>query len=153
VAFSDDNGGFSFSCDDAKFSIGASTWNTRLSQIGKILGTIRIMTNLLPNPDYISKIISKRPNNILIIANYEAREDAQKIKNQFPNVRIALHPKMNAKVVFIEPETVWISSSDFGETKMIESAIGLHSVRVHDRAIAELFKAEWEKSVELAVVH
>ncbi len=149
MAFSDDNGGFVFSCEDAKFSICASTWNTRLSQISKIAGTIRVMTNRLPNQDYISRIISKRPHNIFIIASCGAREEAQIIKDSFPNVRIALHPEMNAKVVFVEPETVWVSSSDFGETKLIESAVGFHSVEVHDRAIEKLFNIEWKKSVEL----
>lgn len=149
MSFSSDYGGFSFSCDDAKFSICASTWCTRLSQLGNSLGTIRVMTNLLPNTDYVSKIISKRPYDIFIIASSAAREDALIIKNNFPGVRIALQQKMNAKVVFVAPETIWVSSSDFGETKLIESAIGLHSAEVHDRAIEKLFNVQWEQSVEL----
>lgn len=149
MAFTDDNGGFTFSCDDAKFSICASTWNTRLSQLGKIEGSLCIMTHHLPNPDYIGRIISKRPHNIFIIANQDARDNAQIIKAQFPQVRIALHPKLNAKVVLVAPETVWVSSSDFGKTKMIESAIGLHSVAVHNRVLKDFFNVEWAKSIEL----
>lgn len=149
MAFSDDGGGFAFSCNDAKFSVCASTWNTRLSQLGKIHGSLCIMTHHLPNPEYISRIISKRPQNIFIIANEDSRENALLIKNQFPSVRVALHPKMNAKVVLMAPETVWISSSDFGETKLIESAIGLHSATVHNRALVDLFNVEWANSVEL----
>ena len=64
-------------------------------------------------------------------------------------MRIALHPKLNAKVVLVAPETVWVASSDFGETKMVESAIGLHSVVIHNRALEGLFNVEWAKSVEL----
>lgn len=149
MAFTDDNGGFAFSCDDAKFSVCASTWNTRLSQLGKIQGALCIMTHHLPNPEYIARIIAKRPHNIFIIASQEARENAQKIKSQFPQVRIALHPKLNAKVVLVAPETVWVASSDFGETKMVESAIGLHSVAVYNRALESVFNVEWAKSVEL----
>lgn len=149
MAFSDDSGGFAFACDDAKFSVCASTWNTRLSQLGKIQGSLCIMTHHLPNPEYISRIISKRPQNIFIIANEDSRENALLIKKQFPSVRIALHPKNNAKVVLVAPETVWVASSDFGETKLVESAIGLHSVEVHNRALENLFNAEWAKSVEL----
>ncbi|WP_223527837.1 hypothetical protein [Pseudomonas sp. GL-R-19] len=44
MAFSDDSGGFAFSCTDAKISIGASTWATRLSQINKATGEILILT-------------------------------------------------------------------------------------------------------------
>lgn len=149
MAFTDDNGGFAFSCDDAKFSVCASTWNTRLSQLGKTQDSLHVMTHDLPNPEYIAKIISKRPENISIIANQDAKENAQKIKSQFPSVRIALHPKLNAKVVLVAPETVWVASSDFGETKMVESAIGLHSETVYNRALKDLFDVEWDKSIEL----
>ncbi|SHO55404.1 hypothetical protein [Vibrio quintilis] len=149
MAFTDDNAGFAFSCDDAKFSINASTWNTRLSQLGKIDDDLYIMTHGLSNPEYIAQIFSKRPYKIFIIANQDARENATRIKSLFPKVKIALHPILNAKVVLVGPETVWVSSSDFGETKMVESAIGLHSVTVHNRVLENMFKTEWSKSIEL----
>jgi hypothetical protein len=149
MTFKDDGGGFAFSCSDAKFSICASTWNTRLSQLGKLVGPVRIMTGLLPDTEYIAQILSKRPSEVFIIANSNARDNADILKKKFPNIRIALHPNINAKVVFVSPETVWLSSSDFGKTKQVESAIGLHSVEVHDRAIRDLFTKEWEKSIEL----
>lgn len=149
MSFSADNGGFQFSCEDAKFSICASTWNTRLSQIGKSTGAIRIMTHALPDPDYIARIFSKRPENIYLIANSDAQAEARLIKAQFPKVRIVLHPRMNAKLVLIEPGTVWLSSSDFVHTKSIESAVGFHSVDLHNRAVEHLFNKEWQNSVEL----
>lgn len=149
MSFNADNGGFPFSCGDAKFSICASTWNTRLSQIGKVAGAIGIMTHGLPNPDYIEKIFSKRPENIFVIANTDAEPEARLIKAKFPKIRIVMHPRMNAKVVFVEPGTVWLSSSDFGYTKQIESAVGFNSVDLHNRAVEHLFNVEWEKSVEL----
>jgi len=149
MQFSDDGGGFSFKCDDAKFTISASTWSTKLSQIWKISGSICIMTKLLPNPKYIATILSKRPNNIFIIAHIEAQDNARIIKEQFPGVRIALHPKVNAKVVFIEPHTVWISSADFGESKMLESAIGIHSEEVYERGLKELYGKEWNNAKEI----
>lgn len=149
MAFSDDGGGFAFSCNDAKFSVCASTWSTRLSQLAKIQGNVYIMTNNLPNPEYIASIISKRPHNIFIIANEAANHNARIIKSQFPQVRIALHQKLNAKVVLVEPETVWVSSSDFGHTALIESAIGLHSAEVYNKALQNFFSVEWAKSIEL----
>jgi len=148
MAFTDDNGGFTFSCSDAKFSVCASTWNTRLSQLGKIQGSLYVMTHHLSNPEYIARIISKRPHDIFIIAHRDAKVNAQKIKSQFPQVQIALHPNLNARVVLVEPKTVWVASSDFGETNMVESAIGLHSVDVYSRVLKR-FNVEWKKSVEL----
>src|SRR5438876_43812 len=121
MAFSDDGGGFAFSCDDAKMSICASTWNTRLSQIARVTGPIFIMTGLLPDTEYISKIIEKRPRDIFIIANSAAHHEAALLKAKFPSIRIALHSNNNAKVVLVAPDTIWVSSSDFGKTKQIES--------------------------------
>uniref|UniRef100_UPI00140549D0 hypothetical protein n=1 Tax=unclassified Variovorax TaxID=663243 RepID=UPI00140549D0 len=45
--FSTDGGGFAFSCDDLKLSIDASTWATRLSQLGRMTGNIYIAAGLL----------------------------------------------------------------------------------------------------------
>lgn len=149
MAFTDDGGGFAFTCDDAKMSICASTWNTRLSQLGKISGPVFIMTGLLPDPEYISQIIGKRPHDIFIIANSDAYREAQWLKSKYPSVRIVLHSNNNAKVVLVSPDTVWVSSSDFGKTKKIESAIGLHSSTVYQKTLETLFNRVWKESKEI----
>lgn len=149
MAFSDDNGGFAFACDDAKMSICASTWNTRLSQIGRVTGPIFVMTGLLPDTAYISQIIGKRPSDIFIIANSAAQASAQSLKRSFPNIRIVLHPKNNAKVVLVAPDTVWVSSSDFGKSDQIESAVGLHSEALYKRTLDALFNKIWTESQEI----
>ncbi|WP_205393392.1 hypothetical protein [Xanthomonas hydrangeae] len=150
MSFTDDHGGFSFSCTDAKFSIDASTWSTKLSQLGKIAGPVYIMTAALPDADYISGILSKRPSDIYIIASTDAEVNALKIKATFPQIRIALHPKTNAKLALISPNTAWISSADFGKSKMIESSIGLHSHEVFTRGVNDFFLRYWKESVEIA---
>jgi hypothetical protein len=55
MAFVDDSGGFAFFCEDAKMSISVSTWNTRLSQIARVIGPVLIMTGSLRDPEYISQ--------------------------------------------------------------------------------------------------
>lgn len=149
MAFSDDGGGFSFSCDDAKMSICASTWNTRLSQIARVAGPILIMTGLLPDVEYISQIIGKRPRDIFIIANSAAHSEAVQLKTKFPSIRIVLHGNNNAKVVLISPDTVWVSSSDFGKTKQIEAAVGLHSSSLYEKTQTLLFNKIWSESHEV----
>lgn len=149
MAFSDDGGGFAFSCDDAKMSICASTWNTRLSQIGNVAGSIFIMTGSLPDTDYISQIIGKRPRDIFIIANTDAKAEAEHLKKKFPAIKIAIHRNNNAKVVLVAPNTVWISSSDFGKTKKIESAVGMHSETLYSKIVDSFFKGIWAESVEI----
>lgn len=149
MAFSNDNGGFAFSCEDAKLSIVASTWNTRLSQLARVQGPMLVMTRHLPNLDYIARIIGKRPRDIYILASTEAEADARTLKNQFPDIRIAVHPNINAKAVLVAPETVWIGSADFGESKKIESAIGLHSEAVFNKAVNSLFEPTWASAREI----
>lgn len=149
MAFSDDGGGFSFSCDDAKMSICASTWSTRLSQIARVTGPIFVMTGLLPDTEYISQIIGKRPRDIFIVANIAAHREASLLKTQFPSIRIVLHSNNNAKVVLVAPDTVWVSSSDFGRTNQIESAIGLHSNNVYEKTLHSLFNRVWAESQEV----
>lgn len=150
MAFSDDNGGFPFSCNDAKMSICASTWNTRLSQIGSSTGPIFIMTGALPDVEYISRIIGKRPRDISIIANTCASLEARQLKSRFQLIRIALHPKTNAKVVLVAPGTVWVAIADFGKTDQIESAVGLHSATVYKKTLESLFNPMWTKATELS---
>lgn len=149
MAFSDDGGGFGFSCDDAKLTIGASTWNTKLSQLGRMPGPLFIMTRLLLNLDYIGRIVSKRPRDIYILASTDAEANARELKAQFPSISIALNSKINAKAVFLGPETVWIGSADFGESKMIESSIGIHSETVFNKAVTSLFNPTWKASREI----
>ena len=150
MIFSDDSRGFAFSCEDAKMSICASTWNTRLAQIGRVIGPVLIMTGLLPDPEYISQTVGKRPRDIFIIANTDAQREARILKLRFPEVRIALHNKNNAKVVLVAPDTVWVSSADFGKTTRIESAVGLHSSIVFTRTRESLFNRVWAEATEIA---
>jgi len=55
----------------------------------------------------------------------------------------------NAKVVLVSPDTVWVSSSDFGKTKKIESAVGLHSSIVYQRTLDSLFNRIWADAREI----
>lgn len=149
MVFLDDSSGFAFSCGDAKISIGTGSWGARLSQIARVTGAIYIVTGKLLDPDYVSQILGKRPHNISIIANASARKEANAIKRSFPGVRVALHDECNAKVVLVEPDTVWVSSADFGKSTMIESTVGLHSISVFNRAVESFFRKRWAKALEI----
>jgi hypothetical protein len=149
MAFSDDHGGFAFSCDDAKMSFNASTWSTHLSQLARVAGPVYIMTGLLPDIGYISKIIGKRPRDIFIIANVAAETQAKKLKSDFPQIRIVLHNRNNAKLVLVSPGTVWLSSADFGKTELDEVGVGLHSQTVFEKTLSSLFHKAWAHSREV----
>ncbi|MET3441453.1 hypothetical protein ABIC94_002211 [Variovorax paradoxus] len=150
MIFRDDSGGFAFSCEDAKISVCTSTWNKRLSQISRVVGPVLIMTGSLPDPEYISRTLGKRPRDIFIIANADAQKEARLLKQRFPEVRVALHRNNNAKVVLVAPDTVWVSSADFGKTTRIESTVGLHSSAVFNKTRESLFSKVWAEATEIA---
>lgn len=129
MTFSDDSCGFRFACADAKMSIGASTWASRLSQLGKASEEIPILTHSLSDIDYITNILDKRPIDIWILAHVSAEREARVMKAKLPRLGIALRREIGAKAVLVAPETVWISSSDFGKAGKLESAVVLEVPR------------------------
>ena len=119
MSYRTDGGGLAFKCGDIKLQGGGSSWATKLSQLGRQKGCLRIITYSLPNIDFIKRVFGKRPENIFIIANPEAssvQRRAEAIKEEFPNIRIALNRKIHSKVVLIEPRTVMVSSANFGKS-------------------------------------
>lgn len=149
MAFSDDGGGLSFRCDDVKLSIGSSTWATKLSQLAKRKGEVYIVTGALPDVQYIAKILGKRPSNIFIVVNESALGNAWALKRLLPDVRIAVHKTVNAKVLLVAPDTVWMSSDDFGKSKMDEAGVGFHSEEVFAITHRAVFERYWYRSNEL----
>lgn len=149
MAFSTDGGGFAFACKDSKISINASTWATRLTQLGKMAGRVCILTTDLPDPDYVIDALSKRPTDIYIVAHTNARIAAERVKRELPQVRIALHPDIGAKALLIAPETVWIMSSDFGKKHRVDSGVGMHSPEVYQKTLAHLFDRAWNEAIEI----
>lgn len=129
MGFKTDCGGLALKIPDAKITTSqtASTWNTRLSQIGHVPGRIIICTYSLPNIEYLRRIFDKRSDNILIIAHEKFQAKAAELKREYPGLQIVLKPDVHAKFVLIEPETVWLSSANFGSSGWFEQTIGLHS--------------------------
>ena len=147
--FKDDGGGFKFACDDCKISLDASTWATRLSQISKISGQVWILTHNIIDIEYVSDILRKRPENIFMVAHVTAKDNAIALKAKFSGIKIALHNKIGAKAVLIEPGTIWISSADFGLTRDIESTIGIHSIEAYQKYLELHVKRIWMSSLEV----
>lgn len=149
MQFKTDGGGFAFSNADSKLVLGSATWSTHLSQLGKVTGPLFVMTRLLPNVDYIAEIVGKRPRAISILAHAEASDNARLLKLLFPQIEIALHRRNNAKMVLVAPQTVWISTSDFGKSGEIETGIGIHSPEVFQEAKEKLFDRAWAEATRI----
>lgn len=125
-----DNGGLATTAR-VKVSLGkGSTWATRLSQIGKSSGEIIICTYSLPNLDYMSQILDKR-SDITIVCHKKFQEKASILQQKYPRLNIILKSDIHAKMVLIQPETVILSSANFGSSGWLEHTITVKSESVY----------------------
>ena len=140
MAFKTDCGGTAMTVD-VKLSNKATTWNTRLSQIGRHNHEIIIVTFSLFDFEYISKIVSKRERGmgITIICNSKYEANAYCLKREFPDLKIYVSPYAHAKLALIEPETVWLSSENLGRKKnTFDASIGIHSREAYGHYHAQI---------------
>ena len=124
-----------------------STWAVKLSQLAKVKGSVYISTFSLPDLPYAQKILEKRPRDIFIVAHSIFYAKALAMKDAFPDIRIALRDNIHAKMVLAEPETVWLSSANFGKSGWIEHGIGMHSPEAFEfykNAFTETFSSSEE---------
>lgn len=133
MSFKTDNSGCALRIEDAKINFGYSfSWLDWLSELEHISGNVYIMTYSLPDMHYIQYILAKRPHDIFIIAHSKFLERAVKIKETYPDIHIALCDYTHAKVVLTEPNTVWLSSANFGRSNWLENTIGIHSQKAFE---------------------
>lgn len=60
-----------------------------------------------------------------------------------------MHRDIGAKSVLAAPDTVCISSSDFGKTGKLESAVGFHSPSLYSQTRSQLFDRAWREAQEV----
>lgn len=146
-----DNGGIAINnCEFVKLQSNSSTWATRIQALCKREDRIiRIMTYSLPNIRYVASQINRRPYSFYLIAHSKFINEAKKIKDNFPLVRIALNDKVHSKVLLASPNVVIVSSANFGRSKWHESSITIHSKEAHNWYVDEAFNPIWAESTEI----
>ena len=149
MTYKTDNGGVAFKANDAKLYFAGSTWGMKLSQLNRQSGVVRIVTYSLPDMAYVKQQFERRPYDIWIICHTKFIDRAETLKRTFPDVRIAVRNDVHAKVLLIEPSTLYVTSANFGASHWIESGIGIHSKPAHDSALAT-FENVWSGSREIA---
>ena len=140
MAFKTDCGGVAMTAD-IKLSKGATTWNTRLSQISRHDHLVTLVTFSLCDFTYISKLVSKREAGagIRIICGDKYEWNAIQLKKQFPDLKIYVSPHAHAKLALIEPNTVWVSSENLGHKKeTFDASIGIHSVEAYNHYLSQV---------------
>jgi len=99
---------------------------------------IVICTYSIPNLNYVFKIFDKRSDNVVLIMNSKFEDIANKIRARYPAMRVITRKDVHAKLVLAEPQTVWLSSANFGASGWFESTIGIHSKVAYDFYMEQL---------------
>lgn len=146
MPFKTDVHGLAFKCNDTKITSNSHTWAMKLSQIARQKGMLRIITYSLPRIDDVQEVLGKRPHNIQIIAHSKFAQDAMLIMSMFDGIMVRVHDEVHSKVVLLEPETVVVSSANFGSSRWHETSISMHSKEAHDWYVEYMFNPLWGDS-------
>jgi phosphatidylserine/phosphatidylglycerophosphate/cardiolipin synthase-like enzyme len=133
MTFKTDGGGLAVKANiKVSSAASASTWNTRLSHIGHNHCDIFICTYSLPDLKYLGLIFDKRSEGITILVNSKFIDKAKTLKALYPDLKILLAPDTHAKIVLVSPETVWLSSANFGQSRWFENTVGIKNKDVYN---------------------
>lgn len=165
ITFKTDHGGKAVQAE-IKLSDVASTWSTRLSQIGRSTGKLIICTEKLlvekyQGNAYIRSILDKRDAvdpglpGVTLIVNGADTDNACELLNDYPDMTVVQTDSITGTVILSAPDTVWVSTEGFGrvEKKGKPSpvdTIGFHSKDVYDyylHRIASHVKKYGEKRI------
>ena len=152
MAFATDGGGIAFRAADAKLQANASTWATRLSQLARQTGIVRIITYSLPSMPYVRVQLGRRPTDVWLICHSKFECRAIDVRREFPGIRVAVHDEVHSKVLLVAPHTVVVSSANFGDSTWHETSLSVHSVDAHDWYVAHVFQPLWNQSREVVDV-
>ena len=94
-------------------------------------------TYSLPSLEYLKKIFDKRTENVTLIAHEKFADKASHLKELYPDLEIILKPDVHAKYVLIEPDTVWLSSANFGSSGWFDQTIGIHDKDAYEFMLSQ----------------
>lgn len=124
---------------------GSHTWAMKLSQIHK-QGFVRILTYSLPDLRRIDDLLKRRPDNISLICHSKFKQQALQLAINFPNINIAINETLHSKIVLIEPDTIFVTSANFGYSSWHETTVGIRSKIAYDAYVLNSFQPLWESS-------
>ncbi len=156
MGWKNDSHGFLFKSGELKLYRRTHTWGMKLSQLDKQSGTVRIVTYRLPGgkgDPYYEAQIARRPMNMFVLIGVgdsdSQVEHAKRLKDRFPNVRVAVHNTLHIKAVSIEPKTLYVGSANFGNSSWSDLTLGVRSAEAHEYFVDSIFVPLWDEAAEL----
>jgi hypothetical protein len=152
MTWNNDAHGLLCKISEAKLYLPSHSWAMKLSQLHKQPNSIvRIMTYSL-NAEYAQQILERRPYNIRIICNSQFNEEAYQLSQKVSGIHIRTFNDIHAKLVLIEPETVYLGSANLVKNTLADISIGLRLKAAHDYYAAWFDKTfrpcDWHTALE-----
>jgi hypothetical protein len=136
------DGSLSLTAHEIRLFPGTSTWSTRLSSLGNRHGMVYVCTFSLPSLDYCEAQLGHRPHDILLLCHAKFIKKAKHLQERFADIEIRVHPAVHAKLLCIAPDTVFVSSANFGDSGGEEATISVRSqdaIAFYERRFTELW--------------
>jgi hypothetical protein len=140
MTWNNDGWGLVGSSSEIKYYLPGHSWAMKLSQLAKQPhALVRIATYSL-NTDYAVDILRRRPHHIRFACNPRFLPEAQQLARQLPGIEVCVVDDLHAKLVLIEPATVYVGSANFVRAALEDISIGVRGTQWHDH-YAEWFDA------------
>jgi PLD-like domain len=130
MTWRDDNHGMVTRSSEIKCYFDSHSWPMKLSQLHRQRGLVRVATYSL-NAEHAVDIFRRRPHDIRIICNGKFRSEARLLAARLPLLEIACRDDMHAKLVLIEPDTVYLGSMNFVKNMMKDAVLGVRGRDIH----------------------
>lgn len=137
MGWRDDAHGLRLRASEVKLFTPSHTWGMKLSQLAKQAGVVRILTYSLPGLPYLEMQFDRRPRDIQVLCHGKFLDRARQIKARYPEIAVAVHDRTHAKMLLIEPVTVYVGSANFGDSGWAEVCVGIRSAEAHAWYAAE----------------
>lgn len=146
MTYRTDNGGIAIRAP-IKLQSNGSSWGTRLSQLARQKGAVRIITYSLPRMEYVQEQLGRRPENIQLVAHEKFRGRAAEIARTYPEISVRIVDDVHSKVLLVAPGSVTVSSANFGRSGWHETSVTFTSEAAHDWYVRQVFEPLWARAV------
>jgi PLD-like domain len=107
---------------------------------------VYIVTYSLPDLSYCETQLGRRPHDILLICHAKFTHKAMTLQERFPDIHVRVHLEVHGKLLLIAPDTVYLGSTNFGDSGWEEFTVGIRSVEAV-QFYEQSFGVLWAQSV------
>ena len=146
MSFKTDHGGYASRADIKIGFDSASTWGTKLSQIGKSpnYSMAFVVTTDIPDVDYAEKVLSKNARITTLDAPESCEPQLRELRKRLPELGCFAAKEVPVNLVLLEPYTSWICPGPLAPNKYKDQPI---SIGIHDSGVRSYLFGALDRTV------